>query len=123
MVSIEVSRATNLMFCARRIRATICPMRPIPAMTTRGASVSISRNFSGTSTGCTFGLTSCAHTSSNSGVTAIDRVIVNTSRSYICGTNSSWSRPILNTTKANSPPAASTIPRRIALTLFKPPAR
>ncbi|MNO08992.1 hypothetical protein D3C81_2319330 [compost metagenome] len=62
-------------------------MRPMPAMTTRGSSVSISRNFSGTTTGCTFGLTSLAQTSSNSGVKAMDRVIVSTSRSYRRGSN------------------------------------
>ncbi|MNS80800.1 hypothetical protein D3C72_1144960 [compost metagenome] len=53
----------------------------------------------------------------------MDRVMVNTSKSYSPAANSPWSRPILNTTKANSPPAANTIPRRIALTFFKPPAR
>ncbi|MNP19248.1 hypothetical protein D3C76_1117660 [compost metagenome] len=110
------------MFCARRMRATICPIRPMPAITTRGSSASISRNCSGTATGCTFGLTSRAHSSSNNGVSAIDRVIANTSRSYRRGSNKPWSRPILNTTKANSPPAASTMPRRMALILFKPPA-
>ncbi|MCY1178125.1 hypothetical protein D9M73_184630 [compost metagenome] len=88
MVSTEVSRATNLMFCARRIRATIWPMRPMPAITTRGASASISRNFSGTSTGCTFGLTNRAQSSSNNGVTAMDRVMVSTSKSYSSAANS-----------------------------------
>ncbi|MNL31616.1 hypothetical protein D3C87_1534140 [compost metagenome] len=81
MVSTEVSRATNLMFCARRIRATIWPMRPMPAITTRGSSVSISRNFSGTTTGCTLGLTRRAQTSSNKGVRAMDKVIARTSKS------------------------------------------
>ncbi|MNO09179.1 hypothetical protein D3C81_2321870 [compost metagenome] len=62
-------------------------MRPMPAITTRGASVSISRNFSGTTTGCTLGLTSRAHTSSSNGVTAMDKVIVSTSKSYRRGSN------------------------------------
>ncbi len=88
MDSTAVSRAMKGIFCARRIRATICPIRPMPAMTTRGLSVWISRYSSGTSTGLTLGLIQRARAMNSNGVTAIDKVMVNTSMSYSPASNS-----------------------------------
>ncbi|MCY1451569.1 hypothetical protein D9M71_684410 [compost metagenome] len=81
MVSTEVSRAMNGIFCARRMRATIWPMRPMPAITTRGVSVWICLYCSGTSRAGCGRLRARAQPSISSGVMAIDRVMVISSRS------------------------------------------
>ncbi|MNF12248.1 hypothetical protein D3C80_2136690 [compost metagenome] len=57
-------------------------MRPMPAITTRGVSESISRRCGGTAIGSTRFFTRRAHISSSSGVSAMDRVMVNTCMSY-----------------------------------------
>lgn len=62
-----------------------------------------------------------ARPSTSNGVRAIDRVMESTSRLCRSFWNRPWSRAILNTTKANSPPAARTTPRRSAEALSRPP--
>ncbi|MNP05105.1 hypothetical protein D3C76_970480 [compost metagenome] len=81
MASTEVSRAMNGIFCARRMRDTICPMRPMPMITTRGVPASMALYCSGTSrVGCGR-LRARAQPSISSGVMAIDRVMVISSKS------------------------------------------
>ena len=101
------SIAMNGVRCAASRRATIWPKRPKPAISTCGWLSGIVSNARFVwAAGCAASRRDTAITSS--GVSAIDRPTAATSRSRMASSSSPALIASPNTTKANSPPSAST---------------
>ena len=116
------SMAMKAMPCARSRRATIWPKRPKPAISTCGwrscGIASYSRASEASLSGSSFDASI-----SSSGVSAIDKPTMAVRRSRVAA-SSSRARPASpNTTKANSPPSASTAASRQAPRASSRPGR
>ena len=89
-------------FLASRMRATIWPTRPKPAMTTWPSFSGMASKARATTA---FGA-SISSISSSSGVAAIDSVTATDRRSATGCSSTPEAAPVVNSTKANSPPWA-----------------
>ena len=79
MCSGSISIAVNAMRLARKIRATICPTRPIP--TTMTGLSSVGATSYGDLAGCNCGNKTRSTNKDRKGVTAMDRLTTTTRRS------------------------------------------